>query len=101
MADKGQLGKSFRKNAGAIMDFLSGLGAQQVENIYAEVTDKGEVEVTLPDGRSFKLLKPMIPEVRRYEKTVHVEEIVPSVIEPSFGIGRIMYSVIATTGISP
>jgi glycyl-tRNA synthetase len=31
--------------------------------------------------------------VKRFQKTVHVEEIVPSVIEPSFGIGRIMYSI--------
>lgn len=31
---------------------------------------------------------------KRYQKQVHVEEIVPSVIEPSFGIGRVMYSVL-------
>ncbi|CAG2067516.1 unnamed protein product [Timema podura] len=30
--------------------------------------------------------------VKNYQKTVHVEEIIPSVIEPSFGIGRIMYA---------
>lgn len=33
-------------------------------------------------------------EIKRYEKTLHVEEIVPSVIEPSFGIGRILYAVL-------
>jgi len=31
--------------------------------------------------------------VKRGQKKVHVEEVVPSVIEPSFGIGRIMYAV--------
>eukprot|EP00064_Thunnus_orientalis_P019897 superscaffoldBa00005194_g20028 len=31
--------------------------------------------------------------VKRFQKTLHVEEIVPNVIEPSFGIGRIMYSI--------
>ena len=30
--------------------------------------------------------------IRRYEKVMHVEEFVPSVVEPSFGIGRIMYA---------
>ena len=30
--------------------------------------------------------------VKEYEKTVHVEEFIPSVIEPSFGVGRVMYS---------
>lgn len=32
--------------------------------------------------------------VKKSTKTVHVEEIIPSVIEPSFGIGRIMYSLL-------
>jgi len=31
--------------------------------------------------------------VKREKKKIHVEEVVPSVIEPSFGIGRIMYSI--------
>lgn len=33
-------------------------------------------------------------EVKTIKKTLHVEEITPSVIEPSFGIGRIMYSLL-------
>lgn len=32
--------------------------------------------------------------VKKGQKTVHVEEVTPSVIEPSFGIGRIMYAVL-------
>lgn len=36
-------------------------------------------------------------EVKRYQKTVHVEEFTPSVIEPSFGIGRIMYALFEQT----
>ena len=32
--------------------------------------------------------------MKREQKKVHVEEIVPSVIEPSFGIGRIMYALL-------
>jgi glycyl-tRNA synthetase (class II) len=41
--------------------------------------------------RKVKLTPAMIS-VKRYEKKVHVEEIIPSVIEPSFGIGRVMYA---------
>nr|CAD7455466.1 unnamed protein product [Timema tahoe] len=40
---------------------------------------------------NYKLTKDMLI-VKNYQKTVHVEEIIPSVIEPSFGIGRIMYA---------
>ncbi|KAG8009487.1 Glycine--tRNA ligase [Nibea albiflora] len=43
-------------------------------------------------GKTFKLSKDMVS-VKRFQKTLHVEEIVPNVIEPSFGIGRIMYSI--------
>lgn len=43
-------------------------------------------------GNEFKLT-PELVSVNTGEKVVHVEEIIPNVIEPSFGIGRIMYSV--------
>lgn len=45
------------------------------------------------DGKSVEL-EPNSVDIKRYEKTVHVEEITPSVIEPSFGIGRVMYAVL-------
>lgn len=38
----------------------------------------------------------MIP-LKSYSKTIHVEEIVPNVIEPSFGIGRIIYTLLEHT----
>ena len=41
--------------------------------------------------------KEMIPSFKQEKKDVHVEEIVPSVIEPSFGIGRIFYSLLEHT----
>ncbi len=43
------------------------------------------------DGKEFKLTKDMVS-IHSGTETKHVEEIVPNVIEPSFGIGRIMYS---------
>lgn len=33
-------------------------------------------------------------EVKNVSKLVHVEELTPNVIEPSFGIGRILYAVL-------
>jgi glycyl-tRNA synthetase (class II) len=45
-----------------------------------------------PDGQEFKLT-PDLVSVRRSQKTMHVEEVIPNVIEPSFGIGRVMYAV--------
>ena len=36
-------------------------------------------------------------ELKHLQKNVHVEEFTPSVIEPSFGIGRIMYAIFEHT----
>lgn len=43
-------------------------------------------------GNEFKLT-PDLVSVSTGERIEHVEEIIPNVIEPSFGIGRIMYAV--------
>lgn len=73
------------------------------------------------EGKTFKLTKDMVS-VKRFQKTVHgefhpgenlsikvgirflhlclspaVEEVTPNVIEPSFGIGRIMYTIFEHT----
>lgn len=47
-------------------------------------------------NKEFNINKQMIP-LKSYSKTVHVEEIVPNVIEPSFGIGRIIYTLLEHT----
>lgn len=31
--------------------------------------------------------------ISKVEKTLHVQEFVPNVIEPSFGVGRVLYSI--------
>ena len=40
---------------------------------------------------STKITKDMVS-VKKEKKTIHIEKFIPSVIEPSFGIGRIMYA---------
>lgn len=47
----------------------------------------------MSENATITLTKEMV-EVKTTKKTLHVEEITPSVIEPSFGIGRIMYSLL-------
>lgn len=56
---------------------------------------KGEFTVET-EGKTFQLTKDMVS-VKRFQKTLHVEEVVPNVIEPSFGLGRIMYTVFEHT----
>lgn len=49
--------------------------------------------VKISDDKTIELDSTHV-EVRKYLKTVHVEDVTPSVIEPSFGIGRVMYAVL-------
>ncbi|CAK6972080.1 glycine--tRNA ligase isoform X2 [Scomber scombrus] len=59
------------------------------------LNETGEFTVET-EGKTFKLTKDMV-NVKRFQKTLHVEEVVPNVIEPSFGIGRIMHTIFEHT----
>ena len=86
--DRATIGKTFKKDAKAICAVLDSLVEEadqkaMVESHRVVLSDNREIE--LPEG-SVRLVE--ILDVR------HVEEYIPSVIEPSFGIGRVMYSLL-------
>jgi len=60
-----------------------------------ELNANGKFDISV-DDKTFSITKDMVTP-KRYQKTVHVEDFVPSVIEPSFGIGRVMYAVFEHT----
>nr|CAD7396501.1 unnamed protein product [Timema poppensis] len=86
--NKSVVGKAFKKDAKVVQDYLATLQKDVVVEIQKALKD--EYVATINDV-NYKLTKDMLV-VKNYQKTVHVEEIIPSVIEPSFGIGRIMYA---------
>jgi len=88
--NKGPLGKAFKKEAKTVTDALAGLSLEAISKIEAELAS-GMASLDL--GTSQVKLTPDMVTVKRYQKTVHVEEITPSVVEPSFGIGRVMYAI--------
>ncbi|XP_055295151.1 glycine--tRNA ligase-like [Sitodiplosis mosellana] len=73
--------------------YLEGLNQKQKKTLLEAINDKGSFEVNLEENKTIKLEKSSI-EVKNVSKLVHVEEITPNVIEPSFGIGRILYAVL-------
>ncbi|GMT18898.1 hypothetical protein PFISCL1PPCAC_10195, partial [Pristionchus fissidentatus] len=85
------IGKEYKKEAKKIQSALEQLTEAEVEDLEKQI-QTGMYKLKLADGE-VNLKKEMI-NVKRGEKRVHVEEITPSVIEPSYGIGRIMYSVL-------
>ncbi|KRT81374.1 tRNA synthetase [Oryctes borbonicus] len=91
MPNKAAIGKAFKKEAILITDALAALNIEGIEAIETKLGMDGDYDLTAKD-KTFTLKKGMI-EIKRYKKTVHVEEIIPSVIEPSFGVGRVMYAI--------
>lgn len=91
--DKSAVGKLFKQNAKTITTYFEKLEADEVNELEVKLkaANGGEVELKIED-QVFKIKADLL-QVKRYQKTVHVEEIVPSVIEPSFGIGRIIYAI--------
>ncbi|KAJ3338390.1 Glycine--tRNA ligase 1, mitochondrial [Gonapodya sp. JEL0774] len=53
----------------------------------------GKVGITGTDGKQYELTKDLINIFKITEK-INVREFIPNVIEPSFGIGRILYSLL-------
>jgi glycyl-tRNA synthetase len=91
VANKGVVGKSFKKEAKEIMEALSKLEPSAVAEVEESLKNNGKYVLEI--GANSYILTPDMLEVKRYQKTIYVEEYVPNVIEPSFGIGRIMYSI--------
>ena len=94
--NKQLIGKTFKKDAKAITDGLAALSLDELTQAGEQLKTTGEFKLAVEGGKEVSLTKDML-EVKASTKTVHVEEITPSVIEPSFGIGRILYSLLEHT----
>jgi len=90
--NKGPIGKAFKKEAKSITERLANLNLKEIEDIEGCLKSDSPASLSMPSGETVSLSKDMVS-VKRYQKTDHVEEIIPSVIEPSFGIGRVMYAI--------
>ncbi|XP_061777263.1 glycine--tRNA ligase-like [Nerophis ophidion] len=89
--NRGAIGAAYKKDAKLVFDFLDACDEDFISRQEKILNESGDFTV-VTEGKTFKLSKDMVA-VKRFQKTLHVEEIVPNVIEPSFGIGRIMYSI--------
>ncbi|KAM9331674.1 glycine--tRNA ligase-like [Pholidichthys leucotaenia] len=89
--NKGVIGMTYKKDAKLALDYLAVCDECYISDQEEILSETGEFSFET-EGKTFRLTKDMVS-VKRFQKTLHVEEIVPNVIEPSFGIGRIMYSI--------
>lgn len=93
--NKGKLGRSFKADVRAIQDALEAL-KDDVKRALAfekELETNGKATLgPLCDGKQFTLERDMVA-IKVVEKMVSEEKFIPSVIEPSFGVGRILTAV--------
>lgn len=84
-----KFGPQFKGDAPKIMEALKDIDTTQVKK---SIEESGKYTLEL-DGKSH-ILTPDLVDFQEVEETVRGEKIFPHVIEPSFGIDRIIYSVL-------
>ncbi|XP_054168369.1 glycine--tRNA ligase-like [Oppia nitens] len=91
LPNKPVIGKAFKADAKVITEALKDLESDDILKYEKEFETNGEFVLKVND-KEFKISKDMAS-IKRSQKTTHVEEITPGVVEPSFGIGRILYTI--------
>ncbi|MCD4841663.1 MAG: glycine--tRNA ligase [Methanosarcinales archaeon] len=86
--DMGKIGPAFKGKAKAVMDAMKSMDAGD------EDSSKSNQMISIQvDGEQVDI-PPDMYEIQQVTETIHGENIVPHVIEPSFGIDRIIYAVL-------
>lgn len=88
----GKFGPAFGANQQKYADHLKSLSKPDALKLQVELKE-GPTKVTLCSGETFELKSEMVA-IEVKEKKVSVHKFLPGVIEPAFGIGRIMYAVL-------
>lgn len=87
-----KFGPSFKQNAPKVKSFLENIDSLVVEKIKTSIEKDGIYEALI-DGEAFKIQSEHVT-FEDIEEEIKGKKIIPHVIEPSFGIDRILYSVL-------
>eukprot|EP00760_Papus_ankaliazontas_P004862 PhM_4_TR1222/c0_g3_i1/m.24347/K01880/GARS, glyS1; glycyl-tRNA synthetase len=90
--NKGILGKTFGKKVPDVVEALMGVPEDRALAIDEEL-NANPVEVSNCNGDTFKITREMVKFTVKEEK-VSGRSFIPNVVEPSFGLGRIIYSLL-------
>jgi glycyl-tRNA synthetase len=95
--DKKLAGPRFKNDAKAVQSALEALDQAALERLAAELAENGAVTIETPalsDGTTRLELPKELLSISRTTRLQTTREYTPNVIEPSFGIGRILYSLL-------
>lgn len=87
------LGMKFKKDAGTIKATITGSDKARLQCIKDELAATGKSTIKCADGQEHEVTSDLVT-IEAKTVTEHTREFTPNVIEPSFGIGRILYSLL-------
>ena len=88
---KKKFGPKFRKDAGTVEKWLTLRTECELEDLAQELKSSGKITADIPEVGQVEIDSDLVS-IDKVTRTEHIREYTPNVIEPSFGIGRILYS---------
>lgn len=93
--DKKKFGPKFKKDGKTVEAAVNALSQDLREKLSIDLEQKGQIEIEVPDVGNGKVeIGKDLVKIEKRTRVDHTREYTPNVIEPAFGIGRILYSVI-------
>ncbi len=89
--DKKKFGPLFKKDSKTVEAIILASTQEGREKWAKELQDSGKVVVEVPELGKVDVSKDLLT-IEYRSRAAHVREYTPNVIEPSFGIGRILYA---------
>lgn len=89
--DKKAMGMKYRGDARTISTHLEGMDDDALTSLQLKMNSEEGKSVIQAADKEFEIDSDIV-KIEKVTKKVHVEEYTPSVIEPSFGLGRIFYA---------
>ncbi|KAK0473453.1 hypothetical protein IW261DRAFT_1342490 [Armillaria novae-zelandiae] len=90
--NKKLVGKSFKQDAGGLTKHIESLDEPELLKLKEDLS-KGNVKIETSEGKTFELSPEFITIEKKTFKQ-NIREYTPNVIEPSFGLGRILYTLL-------
>ena len=92
--DQGKVGRHFRQDSRNISEHFAEMTKENKQK-FKEVIENGETYNFVDcKGKEFGITKDFVKEFIQKDANISVETYVPYVIEPSFGIGRILFALL-------
>jgi len=90
--DKKKFGPRFKKDGKSVEAAIESLTQDMREKLSLDLQKNGKIEIPVTEVAAGKVeIEQDLIKIEKREKVEHTREYTPNVIEPSFGIGRILY----------